>query len=211
MNKNWSNTALVAYSLLPKIVRELNFGVKTRVNSTFKSRHLKIGVSNEQLIGEGYEDKGIKLPVRATKNSVGYDIFAADDITIPSIWKTVFNNFKKFLSMNNEFEEISPTKIFTGIKAYFKEDEVMIIANRSSGPSKLGLVMANSIGIFECDYYNNPTNDGNIIFQYYNFFPKDITIKKGEKIGQAYFQKFLIADNDNATGNRTGGIGSTGK
>lgn len=52
MNKNWSNTALVAYSLLPKIVRELNFGVKTRVNSTFKSRHLKIGVSNEQLIGE---------------------------------------------------------------------------------------------------------------------------------------------------------------
>ena len=52
MNKNWSNTALVAYSLLPKIVKELNFGVKTRVNSTFQSRHLKIGVSNEQLIGE---------------------------------------------------------------------------------------------------------------------------------------------------------------
>ena len=52
MNKNWSNTALVAYSLLPKIVNELNLGVKTRVNSTFQSRHLKIGVSNEQLIGE---------------------------------------------------------------------------------------------------------------------------------------------------------------
>ena len=52
MNKNCSNTALVAYSLLPKIVHELNFGVKTRVNSTFQSRHLKIGVSNEQLIGE---------------------------------------------------------------------------------------------------------------------------------------------------------------
>ena len=52
MNKNWSNTALVAYSLLPKIVKELNSGVKTRVNSTFQSRHLKIGVSTEQLIGE---------------------------------------------------------------------------------------------------------------------------------------------------------------
>lgn len=52
MNKNWSNTALVAYSLLPKIVNELNFGVKTRVNSSFQSRHLKIGVSTEQLIGE---------------------------------------------------------------------------------------------------------------------------------------------------------------
>lgn len=52
MNKNWSNTVLVAYSLLPKIVRELNFGVKTRVNSAFQSRHLKMGISNEELIGE---------------------------------------------------------------------------------------------------------------------------------------------------------------
>ena len=52
MNKNWSNTALVAYSLLPKIVRELNFGVKTRINSTFQSRHLRIGISNEQLIDQ---------------------------------------------------------------------------------------------------------------------------------------------------------------
>jgi len=52
MNKNWSNTALVAYSLLPKIVRELNFGVKTRINSTFQSRHLRIGISNEQLINQ---------------------------------------------------------------------------------------------------------------------------------------------------------------
>ena len=52
MNKNWSNTALVAYSLLPKIVKELDSGVKTRVNSTFQSKHLKIGVSTEQLIGE---------------------------------------------------------------------------------------------------------------------------------------------------------------
>lgn len=52
MNKSWSNTALVAYSLLPKIVNELDFGVNSRVNSSFQSRHLKIGLSNEQLIGE---------------------------------------------------------------------------------------------------------------------------------------------------------------
>ncbi len=160
---------------------------------------------------KGYEDKDITLPVRSTKNSVGYDIFAYEDITIPSIWKSVFENIKIFFSGKKDFKDIMPTKIFTGIKAYFLEDEVMIIANRSSGPSKLGLVMACSIGIFECDYYNNPSNDGNIIFQYYNFFPHDVTIKKGEKIGQAYFQKFLIADNDKANGIRIGGIGSTGK
>ncbi len=52
MNKNWSNTALVAYSLLPKIVKELNKAVKNRINSSFMSKHLKKGVSTEQLIGE---------------------------------------------------------------------------------------------------------------------------------------------------------------
>ncbi|MEG1705276.1 MAG: dUTP diphosphatase [Clostridia bacterium] len=160
---------------------------------------------------KGYENKGINLPIRSTKNSVAYDLEAAEDTIIPSIWKVVFENAKKFISGNTNYENIVPTKVYTGIKSYFKEDEVMIIANRSSGPSKLGLVMANSIGIFECDYYNNPSNDGNIIFQFYNFFPNDLKILKGDRIGQAYFQNFLIADNDNATGIRQGGIGSTGK
>ncbi len=52
MKKNWSNTALVAYSCLPKIVGELDLALKSRVNSTFMSKHLKNGVSTEQLIGE---------------------------------------------------------------------------------------------------------------------------------------------------------------
>ena len=52
MKKNWCNTVLVAYVLLPKIVKELNFGIESRVKSSFQSKHLKIGVSNEQLIGE---------------------------------------------------------------------------------------------------------------------------------------------------------------
>lgn len=160
---------------------------------------------------KGYEDKDIIIPVRSTKHSVAYDLHAPEDMVVPSIWKTVFENAKRFLSGNTEYLDILPTKIPTGVKAYFQEDEVMIIANRSSGPSKFGLVMANSLGIFECDYYNNPSNDGNIIYQYYNFFPSDLHIKKGDRIGQAYFQKFLIADGDNADGIRQGGIGSTGK
>lgn len=52
MKKSWSNTALVAYSLLPKIAREIDFAVERRVKLSFQSQHLKIGVSNEQLIGE---------------------------------------------------------------------------------------------------------------------------------------------------------------
>ena len=52
MKKNWCNTVLVAYVLLPKIVKELNFGIESRVKSSYQSKHLKIGVSNEQLISE---------------------------------------------------------------------------------------------------------------------------------------------------------------
>ena len=34
-------------------------------------------------------------------------------------------------------------------------------------------------------------------------------IKKGEAIGQGIFQKYLITDEDNAEGKRSGGFGST--
>ena len=85
------------------------------------------------------------------------------------------------------------------------------MANRSSHPIKKGLILANSLGVIESDYYNNPQNDGELLFAYYNFFPIDVTIKKHDPIGQAFFQKFLVADDDKATGERAGGFGSTDK
>ena len=90
-------------------------------------------------------------------------------------------------------------------------DEVLILANRSSNPGKKGLIMANSIGVIDSDYYGNPDNDGHIMFSFYNIKEEDIQIKKGETIGQGIFQKFLISDNDNATEERKGGFGSTSK
>jgi dUTP pyrophosphatase len=71
--------------------------------------------------------------------------------------------------------------------------------------------MANSCGIVESDFYSNETNDGHLMYAYYNFFPTDTIVKKGDVIGQAYFQKFLIADEDKATEKRVGGFGSTDK
>ena len=41
--------------------------------------------------------------------------------------------------------------------------------------------------------------------------PFTIKINKGDKIGQGVFAKFLKADDDNETKERTGGFGSTGK
>ncbi|MBR6948766.1 MAG: dUTP diphosphatase [Bacilli bacterium] len=143
-------------------------------------------------IAKGWEDKEINLPVRKTKNSAGYDIEAAEDTLVP-----------KFAP------GVKPTLIPTGVKAYMQEDEVLYLYNRSSNPKKKGLVLANSVGVIDADYYGNPDNDGNIMFAFFNFKDEDILIKKGEAIGQGVFQKYLIVDDDKAEGERTGGFGST--
>lgn len=145
-------------------------------------------------IAKGFEDKEINLPIRKTKHSAGYDIEAAEDCIIPS--------FKK---------GDKPTLIATGIKAYMAPDEVLILANRSSNPGKKGLILANSIGVVDSDYYGNPDNDGHIMFAFYNSKEEDIQIKKGDAIGQGLFQKYLAVDNDGAQGERIGGFGSTNK
>ena len=76
-------------------------------------------------------------------------------------------------------------------------------------PLKKGLVVSNSVGIVDSDYYNNPDNEGHIMFSFYNFSDKDILIKKGDRIGQAIFLNFLTTDTDSASGSRSGGFGST--
>ena len=105
----------------------------------------------------------------------------------------------------------APTLVKTGLKAYMPEDEYLMLCNRSSNPKKKGLVMANSIGIIDSDYYENPDNDGHFMFAFFNIKAEDIEIKKGDVIGQAIFQKYLTVDNDKAEGERVGGFGSTSK
>jgi len=145
-------------------------------------------------IAKGFENENIKLPIRKTKYSAGYDMEAAEDTVIPS--------FKK--GMN-------PTLVKTGLKAYMEDDEMLLIYNRSSNPKKKGLILANSVGVIDKDYYENPDNDGHIMFAFYNIKDEDIEIKKGDCIGQAIFQKYFVADNDIAEGERIGGFGSTSK
>ena len=143
---------------------------------------------------KGYEDKGINLPVRKTKYAAAYDVEAAEEVVLPS--------FKK--GMN-------PTLIPTGLKAYMQSDEVLLIVPRSSGPKKQGISFPHNVGVIDSDYYNNSDNEGHIFVQCINLKDEDVVIKKGEAVAQAIFQKYLIVDNDNAEGERTGGFGSTDK
>ena len=145
-------------------------------------------------VAKGFENEGINLPKRKTKYSAGYDIEAAEDVVIPS--------FKK--GMN-------PTLVKTGIKAYMQDDEALMLYNRSSNPKKKVLILANSVGVVDKDYYENPDNDGHIMFAFYNIKDEDTIVKKGDAIGQGIFQKYFVTDDDVAEGERVGGFGSTNK
>lgn len=139
-------------------------------------------------------EEDIRLPERATKKSAGYDFFAIEDIEIPPY------------KLGDK-----PFKVATGIKVKMLDDETLELVNRSSNPEKKNLVIPNSIGVIDADYYNNKDTEGEMFFTFYNLNTQSVKIAKGEKIGQGIFRKYLIVDNDNATGERIGGFGSTGK
>lgn len=134
--------------------------------------------------------KNGKLPERATAHSAGYDFFAAEDTVIPPHTVKV---------------------VWTGVKAYMPDNEMLKLYNRSSNALKKGLMLANGVGIVDADYYNNPDNEGNIGFSFLNIWDTECHIKTGDKLGQGIFEIYNIADGDETSGSRSGGFGSTGK
>lgn len=136
-----------------------------------------------------YQNTDIRLPERKTKGSAGYDFSAAETVKIPA-------------------GEIA--FVTTGIKAFMPHDEVLQMYPRSSLSFKKKLIKANSVGIIDSDYYNNPDNEGEIMLILYNFGTEEVIITKGERIAQGVFMKFLLADDDETNIKRLGGFGSTG-
>lgn len=152
-----------------------------------------------EIISE-YKDQGIMIPQRATTGAAGYDFEAAETIVIPSIWVQKENGAVP-----------KPTLVRTGIKAYMAQDEYLELVSRSSNPLKRFLMLANGVGVIDSDYYNNEGNEGHIMFQFLNFGYEELTIEKGERIGQGIFKPFLLSDADETEAERTGGFGSSGK
>ena len=157
-------------------------------------------------IVSNFKKKDINLPVRKTNASAGYDFEAAESLIVPSIWKVLAE--KVFIG---EATGLKATLIPTGIKSYMLDDEYLQLSIRSGTALKTGLILANGVGIVDSDYYNNPDNEGHIMFPVHNLGFKDKLIKKGERIGQGLFLKYLKVDDDISDGTRTGGFGSTDK
>ena len=132
-----------------------------------------------------------KLPKRATKYSAGYDFYSLFDFTLKP----------------NEIK-----KIPLGVKFKMNPDEMLMLVVRSSQGFKYNVRLVNQIGIFESDYYNNPTNEGHAYLKIQNHGDKDYVVKKGDAICQGIFTKFLTVDNEDEISNeRIGGFGSTDK
>lgn len=159
----------------------------------------------------------VNLPKRATKAAAGYDFEAIEDVVVPSIWKQGIATalkaaFKKEEALLDDalLKEVKPVLVPTGVKAYMGDEEFLQLCNRSSNPLKRFLLLGNGVGVIDSDYYNNDNNEGHIMFQFLNFGLKDVTIKKGERVGQGIFLPFLKADGDTSDTERTGGFGSSG-
>ena len=134
-----------------------------------------------------------EMPKRSTVGSAGYDFSCIEDIVIPP-YKLGDN----------------PVLVPTGVKAYMFDYEFLMLVNRSSNPKKKKLVIPNSMGIIDSDYADNPDNEGEMFFAFYNLSNEPVTIKAGEKLGQGIFMNYMITHDDNTEGERLGGFGSTG-
>lgn len=145
----------------------------------------------QEIINSVYNN--IKLPVRATVGSAGYDFF--------------------YPFGHTELPPGCSVEIPTGIKAAICPGWVLMEFPRSSLGFNYKLVLDNTVGIIDSDYYDNEGNEGHIKIKVTNDNRegKTIILEQGDKFCQGIFLPFGITIDDNATGIRKGGIGHTGR
>ena len=136
-----------------------------------------------------YEE--ISLPKRATTGSAGYDFFAPISLQI------------------KPGEECL---VPTGIRVQMQDNYVLMIFPRSSLGFKYRLQLNNTVGIIDSDYYN-AKNEGHIFCKLTNDTHQDklVEVEKGAGMVQGIFVPFGITIDDEVTGERVGGFGSTTK
>lgn len=165
-----------------------------------------------------FKDANIILPERKTAYSAGYDFYIAEDIIIQpySYHMELMKDAMKWvpytldeMSQWTKKLQAKPTLVSTGVKCQLDKNTYLELSVRSSSPLKYWLILANGVGIIDADYYNNPSNEGEIFFQLINLSPFLIKLHKGDIIGQGIIKPYLITENDKSNGERKGGLGST--
>ena len=148
------------------------------------------GIEDSESVLKDKYDR-IQLPSRATSGSAGYDLHATFDVTLAP-GETV--------------------KIPTGIRVRMKEDWMLAVFPRSGLGFKYRLQLNNTVGIIDSDYYNSD-NEGHIFVKLTNDSNegKTVVIKEGDAFAQSIFMPYGITEDDETTGVRNGGFGSTGK
>jgi dUTP pyrophosphatase len=133
-------------------------------------------------------DKTLPLPEYHTKGAVAFDLYSRVDAVIPP----------------KVLERLPTNVILETPKGYMLE-----IKDRSSTLKKKGLFV--STGFVDNDYCGDSDE---ILLQVYNLSDKDVTVEKGERLGQGVFIKIETAEweeTDSMNNNNRGGFGSTGK
>ena len=134
----------------------------------------------------------IKLPKRATTGSAGYDFYAPVDITL---------------------EKGKSVLIPTGIRSKIEDGWVLQIFPRSGLGFKHRVQLDNTAGIIDADYYNS-SNEGHIMIKLSCDAHDDghtVSLSAGDGFAQGIFLQFGITVDDDASGIRDGGFGSTTK
>ena len=129
----------------------------------------------------------VKLPIRATKGSAGYDFYSPIEICL---------------------KPGESAKIPTGIRCKIDDGYVLQIYPRSSLGFKYQMCLLNTVGIIDSDYYN-ADNEGHIIVGIINRGDKDLIINKGDRFVQGIFYKYYLACEEENNNERHGGFGST--
>jgi dUTP pyrophosphatase len=133
-------------------------------------------------------DKTLPLPEYHTEGAVAFDLYSRVDAVI--LPKTL---------------ERLPTNVIIEIpKGYMLE-----IKDRSSTLKKKGLLV--STGFIDNDFCGESDE---ILLQVYNLSDKEVSVEKGERLGQGVFIKIETADwaeTDIMKGTSRGGFGTTGK
>lgn len=133
----------------------------------------------------------IKLPIRATSGSAGYDIVSP---------------FHFRLRPGETFQ--CPL----GIRVKMPVNMVLLLLPRSGLGFKFRMQLDNTVGVIDSDYYD-ANNEGHISLKVTNDTNtgKTLEINEGDKIIQGIFLRYELTDDDAVTEKRKGGFGSTGR